>query len=566
MEGNGLLPPFQLKHRYVIAVLIIASLLVYAIGMSAPSLFGDDWWNLKLAVDGAMKCPGWLDLRPLHRCWPLLLYNLFGVNVVAFHVATYVITLLLALILYFVFDGLLPGWPLLNLIIATLFLVYPSDFTHSWLSGGIVKFAFLPFLLGCLLFAKFWRGRSWRFWASGLVLFALSLAVYEAQLGLMVAGSIGLFALSGNQKPRRRLALLAPTVLAGLFAVWRIAVSPTVTANGGYGLELISLNPTVVISRLILGYRINLQWAWTEALVYFLPYLRADNEHTQFYASILVIGFPVLFALLARCAFQLAGWKNQDRVSGYLVRQVTTIKHLIILCLIGLVIIGVGYIPTLMLFPTGFDYIRSRYNSLSSIGAAVSLGAVIGILAIGTQSDKRRGWIVLTVVALLFIALGGATQIEAQQEAITAWKHQKAIWQMLFRLAPNLRNNTTVFVYIQPQPGNPWTPAPMMDGEWGLGATSAVDLFYKNDTLHGLFLEIDPYQLETKDAGVQRPWGVVPYNDILLLEYNYRSSQLNLLTAVPSQLLAHNLESIRLEPNEILPGRMGGSKWRLLVQ
>lgn len=132
-------------------LLILLGLLTYGAGIVTPSLFGDDWGHvIRQPIDGLLQCPNQngFFLRPLNLCWFLGLNYLFGFNLVVYKLISFALTLLTAVLLYLLLNSLLPHWPLFNLVVAALFLVYPTNYSHLWIVKGYHKFAFILFLIG----------------------------------------------------------------------------------------------------------------------------------------------------------------------------------------------------------------------------------------------------------------------------------------------------------------------------------------------------------------------------------------------------------------------------------
>lgn len=128
-----------LKHWYSILALVVLGLLVYGSGnsMLMPMLFGDAWGNLKWVMNGLFQCPQWDSLRPFSPCISMFQYHLFGLNMVAYRMALIVVTVLTSVLLYILLDRLLPKYRVFNLIVAMLFLIYPTDYTFSWTIIGV---------------------------------------------------------------------------------------------------------------------------------------------------------------------------------------------------------------------------------------------------------------------------------------------------------------------------------------------------------------------------------------------------------------------------------------------
>jgi hypothetical protein len=173
---------------------------------------------------------------------------------------------------------------------------------------------------------------------------------------------------------------------------------------------------------------------------------------------------------------------------------------------------------------------------LPAIGAAVALAAILTIVASLLQQRRGRARAVFIVLTVPLLSIGVATQIVVQQETRVAWSEQKSIWQQLFHIAPDLAGDTGIYLSL-PSYQDRLSVRPFIDGSWGAGTTAAVRMFYCNDNLHGYFTYDDFAPSEFRSDGIVRPWGVVPYDRVLILRYERKTGELVLLDRVPAHPL-----------------------------
>ncbi len=558
----------KLKHRHSIAALALLSIVAYGGGLLAPALFSDDWhFFIKGAAERAELCPDWSSFRPLNSCLLLVEHQLLGLNVTALHGASLVLNLMISMVLYFILDGLLPRWRGFSLVVSMLFLVYPSVYMKNWVIGANVQVPLLLFACGSLLLVRFWRGGRWWAWAGAILCVILSLGLYEMQLGLVLGVSLALACWPTRQPLPRRLALLAPALCAALFAVWRAWGQTALGIDqGSYGTEVVSLSPTVLMERLIAGYRMNLQWAWTTPLLYWFPRLQLQGAHANLWATLAAGGAMASVALLAAAAVRVLVRRPVASREGPRIEQRAELLQLCGLFAGGLAALGAGYIPIISVWgPTIWDYFGTRVNILPSIGAAVATAAAMGLVSLGLGRTRDRARLIFLTLMVALIVFGTATQINVQRETVVAWEQQKDVWQQMFRLAPNLGDGTGVYLTF-PNAGIPFRPRPFGDGSWGVGATAALSLFYDNSSLHGACVDQLSATLRFTDEGIERPWGVVPYDEAIFFEYDAASSQLTLLDEVPGRLLGSARPVSDLGLYRILPGPAPQSDFRRLVE
>jgi hypothetical protein len=91
-------------------------------------------------------------------------------------------------------------------------------------------------------------------------------------------------------------------------------------------------------------------------------------------------------------------------------------------------------------------------------------------------------------------------------------------------------------------------------------------MFYANNSLNGIAVMQGIRPIEFLQAGIVRPWGVVPYDQAIMLKYDQASRQLVLLPEVPAALLGGGRPAAPLGLDRILPGPAPSSPYRRLVQ
>lgn len=552
--------PFELKNWYAVIMLVALGLLAYGLCLSTPALFSDDWamavrWN----IEDTWQCPNWMQTRPLRACYDVMLYQAFGLNIFAFYIVTIIVNILIAIAFYFILDDLLPSnFRLFNIIVAALFLIYPSDYTHGWLAATSVKFPVLLFLISFLLLIYFWRRGWWWLWGASMLLLLISLGFYELHVGLVLLSSSILFWLARDRPLNHRLAILTPLIIVILFVFWFMFGTKLVGIVQIYSSDLVTISPQIVIPRMISGYRISLQWAWTEALLYFFPGLTNYSSRTNLNATIVFVLIPLLVVVLASYVARRIYSTDSLGINSTKVKQWEAITGFASIGLIGLAIIGAGYIPVISAFDVWVDYDISRYNSLASIGAALVICSLLAILATYLSHTGRQATFIFLAGILPFVTLALCAQLSVQQTRLVAWQQQKSILYQLFQLAPNLKDDTGVYIFASSYPKT-LGPRPFTDGGLGLGMTSALTMLYGNNSLHGLFHYGDPSKYFTKEGIIREGLGLIlgnpsptpkpdptskvplvdvpvliPYEHVVIFEYQPQNGQLTLLKKLPA--------------------------------
>ena len=132
----------------------------------APILYSDDW-SLILGrwYEGNLRWFSVDELRPLQLAPFVVLYGLFGPNLHAFYLLLWILNVLAAIQLYFLLKSLLPNHTAFALGVAAIFLVYPAEFTHMWLTQIHARIAFVLVLAYAHLLLMYSRnGRSRWLW------------------------------------------------------------------------------------------------------------------------------------------------------------------------------------------------------------------------------------------------------------------------------------------------------------------------------------------------------------------------------------------------------------------
>jgi len=249
--------PSWLLSKATIAFLSIVAVAILAYGLFyVPALFMDDWTSvIERMVAGNAK---WLDLawrRPLLFAPFLIQYRVFGLHVTSYYIVLWSLHVLMATLLYAIVDR----FPLLQrhlfgLIVALLFLVYPTNYTHMWVIVlGVYCSVVLTLFYGYFLL-RFAQGGRWLTLALALICLLISLGLYELQVGVASAWAVILFIVYRQTAVKRRLSLFLPIGLMGVFSLWRTLGSQMVGVNDQY-LSQVVTTPGVLLSRLVWAIR-----------------------------------------------------------------------------------------------------------------------------------------------------------------------------------------------------------------------------------------------------------------------------------------------------------------------
>ena len=148
-----------------------------------------DDWTLVVANSVFGRSPAFdlLRDRPLDGLVFNLLYRLFDLNLWAYSLLNLLLFLGCAFLIYKIVDRCFPDYRPAGLLVALLALVYPANFTATWLTMLNNHMSWLLTLLGAWLLLVYSEkaGQVRIIWAN--LLFFLPLWIYEGSLGFSAA-------------------------------------------------------------------------------------------------------------------------------------------------------------------------------------------------------------------------------------------------------------------------------------------------------------------------------------------------------------------------------------------
>ncbi|MBN1920213.1 MAG: hypothetical protein JW892_03130 [Anaerolineae bacterium] len=546
------------QYRLTVFLLILLATIAYGSNVLTPSLLGDEWGVFNEYRNHNVQCPTWGTARPLACLWRWGIYKTVYLNVYAFHAMGVVISVLSAVLLMILLDQVLPDQQLFNSAVATLFLVYPADLTRTWLAGSIVYGGAVYLLAACFL-AAFWRKGLWIAWIIGMGVLCVAFS-YEIGIGITIALSVVAFVWPRRRNLAHRSALIVPAVAAVSFSIWRWLWQVSTETAYGHSVGAVTFSPKELLTRLVFGYRANLQWVWTDAILDWWPFL---GQNTR-------MGRVLAVVMLGALVLGLMGIINvilKRRMVSNQIAQIGTdlpgIKQLVEIAGLALMILGAGYFPIILAVFPGMDYVSSRTHHLPSIGAAIFVCVVLFAIArLFTRVSRRRS--VLAVVGMMpFLLLGVGAHVSVQQQVDRAWEDQKWVWQSLFVSVPDIVDGTQVVMIVDDYQNDGRGPGPFISGSWGMSA--ALNMLYGSKDLSGVFF-YGPRDdtLWIDDALLFFPTGDgkgIPVDEVLVFIFDGTSKQMTQLSVKEV-----DGEMIFLGEGRILDSQPQGNTYRWLVQ
>jgi hypothetical protein len=508
------------KILLYIAILIIVGLAAYGLDMFTPSLFGDEWGMVvRWPLDGELACPDTthLFMRPLARCWPAALFGLFGLDIVAFHVSTIIVTILASVAFFLLLGQILqPAW-FLSLVIAFLFLVYPTVFVHQWILIGLHQLTIILAAACTWLIWRYYKGGSWRFWVAGVLLCGVVISANERFVGIVLLSSVAAFALSKNVNWTRRATLLLPAVLALSYSVgrWRTQLAH----DGLYGHQIDSLELSIggLISRFVMAYRLNLLWTWNESVRRAIPWF--DIQGREHLAYGLILAMVVMTALGTTVLWRTRSASNEPRGLESRGHLRETLGRKLSVAIAGLLLLGAGYVPMVLTVNPGTAFTASRANILPSLGAAIFLGASLSMIPSLLGHTGRQAQITLAALAIPFVVLGVVSQISVNGDTQASWEEQRSIWRQLFRQVPDIKRDSYVVLVLHGTEDSGDEARPIESGPWSFG--NALSTLYGVDGLTASFHYGSLTDIEVTKTGVIDPQNgqSIPFEQVILVEY-----------------------------------------------
>jgi len=515
------------SHRLSAVVLVVIGGLTYT-AYYQPLLFSDDWSYFVMPM--AQHSLNWLNVanrRPLLDTPATILQALVGLNIDALYAIAWVVTLAIALQLYWVLQRLLPRMRYVALLVAALTLVYPADLSQMWLTHTLVgRVAWLMTLVAVSALITFVERRRYVYLAIATVLAVVAPLLYEAALGVLLT-LCALLAIWKREVPwRDRRWVLLPAGLNMAYMVWRSLGYQIVGIDDPYLAE-ITLDIGRLFDRLILGFK-SLLWAWTEPV---RGWLALTNNGVA--GLLIVVAIGSLWAVI---------WLLTRRQAAHSV-AVTSRHEWVRLLGVGVVFACAGYFPVLVLYEPNLDTVQSRVNLWAIPGMAL---CIVASLALAAQqfapARTPRFYALISAGVAVLLGIGILTQLTARAEASVAWTEQKHIWQELFQLAPQIKEGTAVYFVLpnyKDRVGFVNLRRLPLSNSWE--ATAALNVLYDQTSLHGDVTLPDAVGLGEpgfEPAGVRDfvTDRLVSYSDTLFVVYSGTPRRLTVVTDLQREL------------------------------
>ncbi len=470
----------------------------------------DDWEQIvSYHVFGQSRWFAWGRIRPLDLTAYKMIGEIFGLNLFAYYFINTLIILGVFFMIYILLSRLLPQLRPFALVVSLVGLLYPADFTLSWITMINNRLAWLIALVGMWFLLEYViDGGLYRLALAGLCLF-VPLWIHEGALGISFAWCFFLAIISRKAEGRRRLAVLSPMILLVLFFVLRVFVRPRMGVYDANAVNLVNVSPEFIwfqLKQIVILVR-----AWVEPLPELFIRMGFFPQPKRFFLAglALLIGLAMLigYALLRR--YQPG---DQQPLSPGDKKQMSKALGWTIFFAAGFVV--AGYIPYLMNFSPNLDDISTRANMFAIPAAAAIIAALIGLFALLISKSISQWRLLLWTGAIPLLLIGLGAQVIIQARWGAAWDQQTQIWKKLFEIAPDFAENTTV-VLVQDGYQDPgYVEHPPLYAQWEI--EHALRVLYEDYSLKGRILFPST---EIHSEARLSPEGVIGAYDLVAPDY-----------------------------------------------
>lgn len=487
--------------------LVALGFVAYGKGLSIPSLFGDEWSMVSDTIFNGFSCINRsIFLRPLIDCYFITIRDLFGINLFALRATSLFLSIFAAICLYRLLNTLMPSWPSFNLIVSSLFLVFPTAVNHLKIESGYpILSAIFQLISFIILFRNHQEPHALTL-STGIALLGLSFVVYEAGIGQALLVVLFWTLLSLRQKRREAfISHIAEIILILGFTCGRWIAQAQNPGIFGHALGTKNISLSAIIGRLIIGARLNYVSVWPDAF------------RLAFYKQpILCIALAIVLAMAVLALIWTWVSKLASRTDQKVLVLPSTSHDLVVILIAGVLISLAGFIPMITANVTpDLGHIQSRVNYLPAIGAALAWTALTALFARFLSSQKTILLPTFAVLATGLILSGTMKQFFFNERVLSIWEDQKAFWHQVVDTIPDFLPNTNVIISyldpvhpdIEPFPNN-----------YGISSTLAV--LYGHKDLNGFVFDIAPEKLDINSEGIKTSYGWrAPFDTMVILQY-----------------------------------------------
>jgi hypothetical protein len=442
----------QTPRGQILPILSLAffTLVVYGLKIQ-PILFNDDWSIMFTLKFNLMKPFMVYERRPLHwfLAWLSNQFLPLEKAVYGMYLMLVLLSLITAVLIYFVVHQILENQASFALLTAALWLVFPNDYTRLYISTLGIRFAFALLLIVMLFFIRFMRTEKWLVGALTIPLLILSLLMYEGQLGLAFVWPIILVILYRRDISWTKiLGIVAYYLAIAMFVYWKLVAQPQIYQDSK--IENLNLPPSEILTR-------YLQAVGTIFGGFQLPYQDGSwlSLGNVAFLIAIVLGLVAIYAILARLNRQ----EDQTDIDK-------TLKMNLYIFVFGAVLWIAGYVPIILNYQPNIYGHLSRVNLFSIPGAALILLATIHTILVSMSPSHAIAEKLTIVFVLPLIFVGAVVQLQTQEAYNQSWDEAKIFYQELFNQVPDVRSGTHIILELSGYENNSTIYRPLFSSSW----------------------------------------------------------------------------------------------------
>lgn len=522
-------------------ILLLIGALAYLPYLTRLGFYQDDWRNIgELIANGELSRGG---ARPVNVLVFELGWSLFGLNIQAYLLTAVLLHVIAAMVYWWLLYTLLGEYRQLATPIAALFLVYPSVYSRTWFTLWPAGLHVALVLGGALAYVRYVRHRDIFAWLLSMLLLGATLFWYELPFALIALLPLLAVKQMWQSSWLRRMLLLGPTFVAGLFLMWWL-LTPRSQEYAPSGM-VFSVSDLLI--RLAGSYWAILPVAWIEPIRFLGPTVLPRWQAITVFAGVLLAATVIaaLFALRPRSG----DWDADNSDDAYGLWPKTWLSATVI----GFLVIGLGVLPALPLAPIVVEILGSRFTLFAALGASALIVLIVygaALLLTRRHSLAMRATYVLSST-LVLLAIG--FQQGAQRTLADAWERQKCAWHSMLAQAPSFQNGTHVHLIDVPAPTGIWGVAPFQHlvPEFD----TPLKLLYADPTLQGTYAHQGNVALWAEGEFRLAPDGVrqdntgllIPYEQSVIFRYRADDSLELLAEVAPEQTVSSSFHTTGAE-------------------
>ncbi len=430
--------------------LAMQTIVVYGLKLK-PILFNDDWCFVFELYFNIIE-PS-MQRRPLLLILLRLFKELLPIHhmIVAVYLTQVGILFATSALVFILFNRMVAHKTWFAFLVASLFLVFPTDFTRLYFTMSGIRLSFLLSLLSLIWLVDFIKSGK-MYWLVGVILMmTTSLLTYEGNLGLLVAFPFLPGWLYRKNLDRKKIIGLAGYYgFFGLFLIWKLVIQPqTFTDPKITSLSL--LEPGEILTRFLSAPKMLLggyQFPYRES-----GWLTESNLWLAGLLFVCVLAFGLLALRLSKHEAPEGQIETTIKTNGYIF-------------LAGLGLWLAGYVPIILNYPPNLYGHLSRVNLFSIPGAVLILLSLFHTAFLSLSGRPSLATRLTIGISLPLIFAGSIIQVQTQEAYNTSWTETQMFYQTLLTQIPDIKHGTQIVLILNGYQGHEALFRPLFSSSW----------------------------------------------------------------------------------------------------